>query len=505
MNLLDPSGSAALSAPVRRLWKETRLPFLSAVLIGLTAHAYAFSNKLLNHDEIESLFGKGATVTSGRWGLELVKIIFPDWSMPWIYGILSLLLVAAAACLMLRILEIRSAALQIVLSGMVVSFPSLTGNFCFMFTSAPYALSFFLTVLAVYLFRKGGFPRMAAAFLLLVFALGIYQAYIAVAATLFVLIMISETMDAERPVREILLDGIRALVFLAAAIAVYYCTALLVLRFTGEAFNAYVTENVNAQLSLPRRIRAAYDAFSYIFRYRNFSLITSEFSRWLHIILCVLTLAAMGTIAIRNRKALHAALLLALLLLLPLSVCCMFLVMAQDAIHTLVMYGFVCIYFCMGIAAEKLTGGREEGACRPLALALALIVLGNIYFANKCYLRQQLEYENAYAFYTVLATRVCQTEGFDADCRLALIGRQDNLLYAFPEIDTEGFLGVDRDLVNVYSRENLLRYYLGFDIPFAQEEELQKLEEDPRVQEMPEYPYFGSVRKIGSCIVVRLG
>ena len=34
-------------------------------------------NKLLNHDEIESLFGKGATITSGRWGLEPVKLLFP--------------------------------------------------------------------------------------------------------------------------------------------------------------------------------------------------------------------------------------------------------------------------------------------------------------------------------------------------------------------------------------------------------------------------------------------
>ena len=84
---------------LRRDWQT---PFCSALIAGLLAHGYAFTNKLLNHDEIESLFGKGATVTSGRWGLELVKVLFPDWSMPWIYGILSLLLISAAACLMLR-------------------------------------------------------------------------------------------------------------------------------------------------------------------------------------------------------------------------------------------------------------------------------------------------------------------------------------------------------------------------------------------------------------------
>ena len=107
------------------LWRENRLPFLSAVLAGLGAHGYAFGNKLLNHDEIESLFGKGATVTSGRWGLELVKILFPDWSMPWIYGLVSLVLIAFAACLMLKTLDIHTRPMRILIPALVATFPSL--------------------------------------------------------------------------------------------------------------------------------------------------------------------------------------------------------------------------------------------------------------------------------------------------------------------------------------------------------------------------------------------
>ncbi len=116
-----------------------------------------------------------------------------------------------------------------------------------------------------------------------------------------------------------------------------------------------------------------------------------------------------------------------------------------------------------------------------------------------------LQYENARAFYTVLASRVERTEGFDEGCTLAVIGRQDNLLHTFPELDTELFMGVNRDLVNIYSRENLIRYYLGLDIPFADEAELAELAEDPRVLAMAEYPYDGSVQKIDNRIVVKFG
>ena len=245
----------------------------------------------------------------------------------------------------------------------------------------------------------------------------------------------------------------------------------------------------------------AYDAFLYIFTFRNFYLITSETLRWVHIVLGLLTLLAMGVLTLRGKSALHTALLLVLLLLLPLSVCCMFLIMSQDSIHTLVLYSFVCVYLLMALTAERIEL-RAEGF---LALALACVTLGNVYFANMCYLKMQLLTENAVAFYTTLTTRVMSTEGFDENTALALVGRQENLLHRFPELDTELFMGVNRELVNIYSRENLLRFYLGQDLPFAEEAAAQALENDPRVLAVAEYPYDGSVRKIDDVIVVKLG
>ena len=487
-------------------WKEIvqrdRAPFLAAFLAGLAAHGYAFANKLLNHDEIESLFGKGATITSGRWGLEPVKLLFPDWSMPWIYGILSLLLISAAACLMLDLLELRRPGLRMLTAALVTTFPSLTGNFCFMFTSAPYAWSFFLAVLAVRLFRSG--PRLLAP-VALVLALGIYQAYIAVTASLFLLIMIAQALDGEKPVSEIIADGLRALAMMLVSVGLYYGVTLLVLRVAGESFNTYVTENVKGGIGLLRRIRTAYDAFFYVFSFRNFYLISSETLRYVHIALAAVLAACMAGIALRRKQWLHAALLAFLTALLPLAICCMVLIMSQQSIHTLVMYSFIAVYLLAALVAERMTTPAGRGAAALMSAMLALIAAGNIYFANMTYLKMQLQYENAHAFYTVLLTRVMQTEGFDESCRLAVLGEQDNLLYRYGELDTDLLQGPNRDLVNIYSRENFLRFYLGCELPFADEETLRELERDPRVQAMPEYPYAGSVRKIDDCIVVKLG
>ena len=166
------------------------------------------------------------------------------------------------------------------------------------------------------------------------------------------------------------------------------------------------------------------------------------------------------------------------------------------------MYSFVSVYLLMGLAAERL---ERVPAASFLAVPLTVIVLANAYFANMCYLKLNLQYENARAFYTVLAARVESVPGFDGECRLCLVGKQGNLLHSFPELDTELFMGVNRDLVNIYSRENLIRYYLGLDIPFAGETETGKLENDPRVAAMAEYPYDGSIRLIDDLLVVKLG
>lgn len=492
-------------AALRAEWKSYRAPFIACLLAGLVTHGYAFLNKLVNHDEIESLFGKGATVTSGRWGLELVKILFPDWSMPWIYGLVSLLLMAAAVCLMLWMLDIRGRIRQVGLAALVISFPTLTGNFCFMFTSAPYAWAFFLAVLAAALFRRGGRGDAALSLVLLVLALGIYQAYIAVTASLFVLGMMADTMDARRPVSRIVLDGVKALGLMACAIALYYAVTLLVFRFTGAEFNSYVTENVNGKVGLLRRVRMAYDNFLYIFTFRNFRVISTEASRYLHIALAGITLLGMAAVALRRRSPLHAVLLAGLAVLLPLSICCMFLIMSGQSIHTLVLYSFTAVYFLTALVFQRLEEPRARRAEALAGLLLAAVVMSNVYFANMTYLKLQLQFENARAFYTVLTARLTHTEGFDENTRLAFTGEQHALLHSFPELDTELLQGPSRDLINIYSRENFLRYYLGFDIPFADEAECAALAEDPQVQAMSGYPYEGSVQKIGDCMVVKLG
>ena len=112
-----------------RLGNAYRIPLVSALVFGFLAHTFAFTNKLVNHDEVQCLFSKGATVVSGRWGLGALDSVFPNVSMPWIYGVITIALLAISVCFLVSVLRIRCKWMQVLAAGLVLTFPSLTGTF----------------------------------------------------------------------------------------------------------------------------------------------------------------------------------------------------------------------------------------------------------------------------------------------------------------------------------------------------------------------------------------
>ena len=61
------------------IWKHIpghiRLTFVSAVILGLAAHLYAFTNKLPNLDDTLNLFGTTYGRGSGRWFLDRKSVV----------------------------------------------------------------------------------------------------------------------------------------------------------------------------------------------------------------------------------------------------------------------------------------------------------------------------------------------------------------------------------------------------------------------------------------------
>lgn len=500
------SSSAGVMARVSSLAGEYRLPALSCLISGLAAYLFVFTNKLLNLDEIAGLFGKGESISSGRWALALTSYIFPDLSMPWFNGLVSLLLLTVAVCLVIALFEVKSPLIRVILAALMIVFPSQIVTFAYMFTCAPYALSVLLAVASVWVMLRGrGWWRYLLSAALLSLSLGIYQAYLAVAASLYVVYLIMRTLDGDVPVRGVIMAGLSCLGALIAGLALYFVINKAVMSITGTAYNGYADASFQTDAaSVLFGVRVAFTAFLGYFYKGYYHLITTPLSAVMHAFAALVIGAELILFAVKCRDKARALLLMGLLLLVPLSVNCLYIASSQR--HTLMLYSFTSVYVLAAVTAERLMRDDKHTLLRDgLSIAMALVVACNVLYANRLYLKMKLEYENAYSFYSTLVTRVKSTPGYDRDTMVVISGDAHNLLHESSEIDTSDLVGIMEGLINIYSRDDFITYYMGFDPPAVDWEKWDEAGCAEVLSSMPEYPYDGSVVKHGDFIIVNLG
>ena len=494
---------------------RNRVPLSAAMLFGLLAHGFAFTNKFINHDEIRNLFGKGATVDSGRWALGALDSILPNYSMPWIYGILTVFLIAVSACLIIRLFEIRNPFLQILLAGTLEVSPVWASTFSFMFTSSAYGIAFLLAVLSVCFLRRKHPFFWAVALGCGIFSVAIYQAYIAIIASLLVLLLIRDLLEGE-DLLPMFRRGLFYVGFLILTLGFYYLAAQAILILKDVEFNQYAAERDSFDIAgLPRNIGLAYSHFFNAFTTGEHALIPTAFSRLLHRLsfaACAILLVVLC--AARKMKPSRILFVAAMVLVFPLAVNCMYLFTLEAAIHTLVLCGFQAIYvalimfadLCISVVSErKLLDVFRGLAIDFVILALSVVVFCHTYFANEAYLELHLQYENTYAFYTSLLSDIRMQPEFDEDTQLAVIGQWRYPDYFFKKFEfTYDLFGHLNATPGEYSMDRFLEYYIGFQIPFAPEWMAEQIQASEEFMQMPVYPYYGSIQMFEDVLVVKL-
>lgn len=508
----------ALVRARRRLaafWTMYRWAILSGMAIGLIAYMFTFTNKLPNHDDVTSLFIKGSTISSGRWGLELLRLIIPDYSMPWLFGVITLMCVSVSAALVAYRFNFRGRLQQVLTGGLFAVFPSLTGTFSYMFTSSAYGIAILLAVLAFVLVtrERNRLAGTAVGSLLMILSLGIYQAYISLTVSLLVIYLIQRLLKNDMSAKEIVLTGIRYICFALASLILYYVITRLVLAIAGTGLNGYASSSICfLRKSLLQCIMDVFRKPLGILLHGNYGITTNIVSRICHI-LCVLLTAAMAVCWFfgkesRGRRWLMPLLMLALLFSLNM----LYFIISSGSIHTLVLYGYVSVYvlFFVFVNDNPYIGNprprRITKSVRRVMYVLMLFILTcNVYLANEASLLQFIEYENQYADFSSIITRIESNPAFKPGTKIAIIDvdyitRHDisNHFLEAREITGTSALGYQ-----FYSREQFMYYYLNFDGEFASEEEKEILKATPEFAEMQVYPYYDSIRVIDGYIVVK--
>lgn len=513
----------------RRVPEYIRWTFATTILFGLVAHGYAFTNDLLNHDDVYHLLWCDYGALSGRWLLPTVLEWDGAFSMPWLIGLLSLLCLAVAACFTTTLLHIRGRVGCVLAAALLAAYPTAAATFSYMFTADAYFFALMLAAFAAYIVARRPLLGLPLGALALVASLGIYQSYFTVAAALMVGALIFDCLEGRERLGRIFLRGVRMVAVLGVSILIYMALAKLATANMGGLTDYMgISEMGHISLSaLPSLIIKCYSAYATLF-WQNSSGFYFGFLRPL--LLLALVAGALLVLVAVTRRGLcmgHALLVFVLALLFPLAANCIHIMVAGGEVHDLMVYGALLVLLLplglidfMNDHADEFGGGLrigQVGLSWFVVIVLAFTAYSYTVCDNKAYLKMEIAKDQITAYSNRLLSAVEQTAGYTVGMPLVLIGstsKEPALANLTPELEELYLVGV----LNVasmraqYSYGEFLTQYMAYPgevcVANSADEERKVVAEQvaalPQVENMATYPAAGSIQVIDGRMVVKL-
>ena len=479
--VLDPSFSW------RRIPYTLRVSLAATFLIGVAAHFFCYTNVMFNHDAAAMYwerisFSTGAS--GSRWLAPVWQAMVACVQMPWLEGILTLLLYAVSAWLVCETLHIRYTALIVLVNGILVTSPTAISSNLYLSSAHQYAGALLFACLAVYLFERYRFGWLGAAFCLLLSS-GSYASYVNFAVALFLLVQIVRIFAARRQdERKLLADHFRFLFTVAAGLAgTLGLSSWLLWRDPAaegrvnhlvEGEGPAFLERIGEAVGLVGEYFSPWNDLSY---FQENTLLYALFA-----LTAVCTVAAAVVLLIHNRlwqQPLRLLVLAVDLVCMPLA---MNLIGMFYKSHTLMQFAFVIPWLLFLMLAQTLAeqpdlrgwiaaGARRAAAFTGYALLVAALsvvtIVSGVYLANVSYMKAYALYESGIALTNRIVERIESTPGYTAaQTRVVLVGDIEKNYSPY----REGFALCD-DITGVgrYSWDTALTYNLVLSTYIEQE------------------------------------
>ena len=494
---------------------QWKMCFWAAVVIGLVAHLYKIANWLPNWDSLVFRYDEQNMIAIGRWFLPVAAAFSSFYDLPWLTGLLTILLHGLGAVCICKMFGVRKNTTAVLIGAAAISFPVVTSVLMYNYVADAYALSFlFACAAALLLLEKK--PKYIAATVLIALSMGIYQAYITVTIMLLLCHLIIQTLEKGTKVKTLLLKSAGFLLTGIAAVILYYLILVIVLKITKTTLLEYQGISNAMSLSNLDILGALYtikESFmSYFF---DFSKGCSVFVV-VNIVVCVLAIAFYTVDAIRNKlKVTHILLLCAYVILLPIGASVLSFINSGVDYHNLMKMGFFAFYLLFILQYEKCAKKLPRYNAYKAWLVVgvtAVLIFNQIVIANVSYHKLTMAYEKSYGTLIRIADRIEQTEGAE-DCESilvlgALAGGEAYSSEFPPDMTgtTDGLiLRADDEVVGQSVLCSALNDYCQKDYKFIAGSEktqlLQKLDTDS----LCSWPAKNSICVVDNVIVIKLG
>lgn len=248
-------------------WKSPEATaFVAALVCGFVTHLFGLVNVLHNYDDIWiQPMGYGVGVTSGRWLLSLMGD-FVNWLgggfiLTVVNGALFLLLIAITAAFVVNLFQIKNRTSASWMGMLFVVFPSVTSTMFFRYTTVYYGIALLGAVLAVWVLRRYPYGWVLSA-MLIAASMGIYQAYVPITISLFVIVLLQEVLKEECSLKTLVCRGMVDCGVLMLGLLLYFLCSKITLACYGEMLSDYQGVDSMGRIELYRLPQLVWQAFS---------------------------------------------------------------------------------------------------------------------------------------------------------------------------------------------------------------------------------------------------
>lgn len=496
-----------------------RIAFLGAMAAGLTTHLFGIVNVLHNQDDIaQQATGYGTGVTSGRWFLTLLgdfcNILEGNHNLPFLNGILFLVLIAVSAGLVVSVFRIRNQTIAALTGALFAVFPTVFSTLTFRYSSVYYGIGIVLSVLAVWVLQRQFRLRTIFSALCIACSMGIYQAYVPITISIFVLLLLLQSLDANADLKKLICQGFYSCFVLLLGLLFYFGLMHLTLNLYNAQLSDYQGVSNMGKLSL--------ETLPGLLKEAIYSVVMLPFQDYCGVAaMSILRLAYLLVAGVSGlllvwlwwkqvKKPLLILFGALMCCLLPIAFNFIVFICPDGWIYTLMVYSWVLLPCVPLLLLEKLLAVSGEvpfsSIARKCVTGLLAVILccycyqTNVNYTALYYSNRQMEnYLNS------LIVQIRMTDGFTPDMPWAFLGEvQDPLLHSNWDYEmTYGGIEPAKWMMQRYSWHEWIRHYYGYAIPMADADTTTALAATEAVKNMPCWPSNGSIIIIDDTVVIK--
>lgn len=510
----------------KKIPPAVKAAFFGALICGMMAHLYQFTNKLYNYDELAvTPAGYGIGAEAGRWFLKLfgdyTAAHFGNYSLPFFNGLLSLLLLSVSAALVAGMFQMKDRFFAVMVGGFMTVFPAVICMFFFMYTAVFYSIGIFFSVLAAFLLVR--FPKKiivhVGAAVLIACSLGTYQAYFSntVCLLLINVILMSAFQKNEESWKRILFTALRYLGVLIAGLILYLALHKVLMARWGLSMVNYQGLDSMGQISFEDLAGALKRCYHDIIALCNGHVMylspTSLLRKCFAAVMLLFAGSAASLFMFEKGDWIKKIFMVLGFFILPIALFLVYVMSPNGWSYTLMGYAVVFLLVFLAVWVEqfscKVEGkGLFKAGMQWIAGVLSVVMLVcYIWYANGCYMALEYTKYHDMAYYETMVTQIKSLDGYTDDMPVAFIGNtiEDSTNNMGSMLGgTFGLDGKIESNVSAYSYTSIITKYLGFAPVFCGYEEIVALMELEEVKEMSCYPDSGSMKIVDGTVVIKL-